>query len=79
MDDVLAGIANCNYCRRTLVAEVGNDSGAVDQRSNVMIRQGLDGVSSILFTLISVMKTYQNWSPATRYVCARLVLLKGQL
>jgi hypothetical protein len=41
LDNVLAGVADGNHCRRALVAKVGNDGRPIDERSNVMVCQGL--------------------------------------
>jgi hypothetical protein len=47
LDDVLAGIANGNNSRRALVAKVGNDDWAVDERSDVVVCQRLSLVSAL--------------------------------
>jgi uncharacterized FAD-dependent dehydrogenase len=45
LDYVLAGIANGNDSRRTLVAKVSNNNWAVDERPNVVVCQRLGYIS----------------------------------
>jgi hypothetical protein len=45
LHNVFTGIADCDQRRRSLVADVGNNSWAIDQSANVVVRKGLGDVS----------------------------------